>query len=220
MLANAKPLWSALPDGVLRRQVLGDLAALSALPKEDLSELWIGPQGSPQRPSDRVPKRPVGPPRQWRKPLSGAANLLDRALWLLVHRCDLWHELTPVAHDQLAEQAPPYGPAFLWLERHLNDHGAANATTLMRDMQVADFGPQGAALVRRLLEFHDNEDTVDLGAQLTIALDKLELGAVDDELKLMAETGDLSEAALVRARELNRRRADLKHRLVPGASAA
>jgi DNA primase len=86
-------------------------------------------------------------------------------------------------------------------------------------MQQEDLGPLGAALVQRLLQFHANEDSIDLATQLNLVLDKLELQTVDDELKLMAETGDLSEAALVRARELNRRRADLKQRLLPGGPA-
>ena len=40
MLANAKPLWSALPDGALRRQLLGDLAQAGRLDLAELRNVW------------------------------------------------------------------------------------------------------------------------------------------------------------------------------------
>jgi len=40
MLSNAHPLWAALPDGALRRQLLGELGELGQLPTQDLAALW------------------------------------------------------------------------------------------------------------------------------------------------------------------------------------
>ena len=40
MASNARPLWTALPDGVLKRQVLGELADLTQLKAQDLADLW------------------------------------------------------------------------------------------------------------------------------------------------------------------------------------
>ena len=40
MASNARPLWSALPDGALKRQLLGEVAALAQLPTHDLTEVW------------------------------------------------------------------------------------------------------------------------------------------------------------------------------------
>jgi DNA primase len=40
LLANAKPLWSALPSGLLKRQLLGDLARRAQLPDQELMGLW------------------------------------------------------------------------------------------------------------------------------------------------------------------------------------
>ena len=40
MASNARPLWELLPDGVLKRQLLGELAALAQLEARDLSDLW------------------------------------------------------------------------------------------------------------------------------------------------------------------------------------
>ncbi|WP_298207854.1 DNA primase [Acidovorax sp.] len=44
MASNARPLWTALPDGVLKRQLLSELAEQTQLDARDLSDLWS--QGS------------------------------------------------------------------------------------------------------------------------------------------------------------------------------
>ena len=40
MASKARPLWELLPDGVLKRQLLGELAAQAQLEVRDLSEVW------------------------------------------------------------------------------------------------------------------------------------------------------------------------------------
>ncbi len=45
MLANAQPLWSLLPDGALKRQLLGELAELGQLDTRELGGLWSGRAG-------------------------------------------------------------------------------------------------------------------------------------------------------------------------------
>ena len=40
MLSNARPLWAALPDGALKRQLLTELGELGQLPAPDLAQLW------------------------------------------------------------------------------------------------------------------------------------------------------------------------------------
>lgn len=40
MTANARPLWSALPDGALRRQLLVEIAQQAQLPSDELAALW------------------------------------------------------------------------------------------------------------------------------------------------------------------------------------
>ncbi|MCU4122288.1 DNA primase [Variovorax sp. N23] len=49
MAANAKPLWSALPDGALKRQLLTELAELVQLGAADLSSLWAPTAPPPAR---------------------------------------------------------------------------------------------------------------------------------------------------------------------------
>ena len=52
MLAQAKPLWSALPDGALKRQLLPELARQSQLELSDLASLWgdVTPAPKPRAP--------------------------------------------------------------------------------------------------------------------------------------------------------------------------
>jgi len=251
-LAQAKPLWQALPDGNFRRQILGELAQLSGLGAEELLGQWRpGDAGhsraaAPHHAAERdhgqdhgegygrdTPRRSRGdrpwgdrdrfrkerPPAGSRKLIAGTPTLLDRALWLLLARCELWNTLSPASHDLLAEQPAPYGPAFAWLERHLNDQGPESHATLVAEMAGQDFGPQGDALVQRLAQLHEPEAEVDLANDLSIVLDRLQLRALEDEQRLLAESGDLSEQAMARARELHYQCADLKKKLTNGPSA-
>lgn len=62
MLAQARPLWQALPEGSLRLQLLSELARLGGLGTEDLNRLWQN-QGRPrsERPSSPPDDLPPGP---------------------------------------------------------------------------------------------------------------------------------------------------------------
>ena len=50
MASNARPLWTLLPDGVLKRQLLAEIAELAQLQLQDLTELW---SKEPARPGMR-----------------------------------------------------------------------------------------------------------------------------------------------------------------------
>ncbi|MDP2263936.1 MAG: DNA primase [Hydrogenophaga sp.] len=59
MASQARPLWSALPDGALKRQLIGELATAVQLPSADLLQLWqqAGP-GRGHRPAGNEGGRP------------------------------------------------------------------------------------------------------------------------------------------------------------------
>ena len=66
--SNIGPMWSALPEGALKRQLLGEIAALVQLGAQELSELWK-PAAAPGRrapqqhaPADDGPPAWDGPP--------------------------------------------------------------------------------------------------------------------------------------------------------------
>ena len=54
-LAQARPMWTALPDGALKRGLLGELAALGRLEAEDLLQLWSSPAGRSRGRAEAAP---------------------------------------------------------------------------------------------------------------------------------------------------------------------
>jgi DNA primase len=160
---------------------------------------------SGRQPSAPLARRGAGA----RKLLSGTATLLDRALWLLVCRCELWNELGAACHDLLADQPAPYGPAFAWLERHLNEHGPESTAALLADMQQQDFGPQGAALAERISQLHEPAPGEDLQSDLRLVVDRFRREVLKDEQKLLIESGLSTLEMEQRYRELQREIHDL-----------
>jgi len=76
MAANARPLWGALPDGALKRQLLGEIAELVQLGTQDIAALWTpaappparnAPPSAPEAPRYEDDGTPVGYQRRDRK---------------------------------------------------------------------------------------------------------------------------------------------------------
>ena len=72
MLSVAKPLWAALPEGLLKRQLLGELARRAQLPDAELMGLWANalPPAAPGQRA-RAEQRPATPRAQPRPPTGG-----------------------------------------------------------------------------------------------------------------------------------------------------
>lgn len=214
MLANARPLWSALPEGALKRQLLIDLATTGRDDVDQLLRQWGHTvPARPAAPRAATPPRPPQPRRSGRVS-KGAANLLDRAIWLLLHRCEAWATLDGESHDILAAQAAPYDMLFGCIERSLHEHGALGPAALLDELHQRaheleeDAG--AATVLARVAAFHDPEPAADLTAELARVIAKLRLQAVDDELKLLFESGVQSPDAQARSRELMEARKRLK----------
>ena len=209
MLANAKPLWLALPDGALKRQLLGELAGVGRLETGELQTLWGGataPRASATsgRPARRIASRVS----------KGAASLLDRAIWLLLHKCDMWSALDGEAHDELAAKAAPYDLFFGCIERSLHEHGPLAPAALLEELRgVAQQHAQGAAVIDRIALFHDPEPQADLAQELRLVLDRLRLKDLEDELELLFQSGTLSPDAQQRSLQLMADRSRLKAQL-------
>ncbi|MBC7992404.1 MAG: DNA primase [Rhizobacter sp.] len=200
MLANAKPLWSALPDGTLKRQLLADIAAAARDDAEQLMQQWgHAPPRAVAR--EAVSGRP--PNRRAARASKGAANLLDRAIWLLLHRSELWTQLDGETHDLLAAQASPYDWFFACIERCMHDLGPLGSAALLDELRKrAESENEGHAVLARIAEFHDPEPESDIAHELSLVIAKLRLNAVDEELKLLFDSGVQSPDAVRRSREL------------------
>jgi len=215
MLANAKPLWSALPDGALKRQVIAQLATLGGLDVADLHSLWDS--AAPPRPArDAAPRRVAQ--RAAGRVSRGTANLLDRALWLLIQRSDLWSTLDGESHDILAGQAAPYDLFFGCLERSVSEHGPLAPAALLGELRAQAERDAGGAVISRIAEFHDPDPASDPARELELVLMRLRLQAVEDELKLLFDSGALSPDAQQRGRQLSDARARLKAQLAKSSS--
>jgi DNA primase len=117
MAANAKPMWTALPDGALKRQLLAAIAALAQLDGRELATMWGVRHASPSwRRADAAP----GPRRTTRTLPPGRA---DRALQIAFMNPGAWSSLSNDDHHLLCELAPPHGPLFSWLDAHVHEHG-------------------------------------------------------------------------------------------------
>ena len=208
MLANARPLWAALPDGALKRQMLGDIASLGRMEAGELRGLW-GRGLAPR--SERNGAAPARPSARRSRVNQSTANLLDRAVWLLLHRSDMWAALDGDAHDVLASHASPYDMFFGCIERSLDEHGALAPAALLDELRErARELDEGAAVLARITAFHDPEPQTDLAQELALVIGKLRLQAVDDELKLLFESGVQSPDTQLRSRELMEARKRLK----------
>ena len=208
MLANAKPLWGALPEGALKRQLLTDLAAAGRDDADALLRQW----GHAARRAAIHPHAPARPlPRRAGRLSHGTASLLDRAIWLLLQHSELWATLDGEAHDLLAAQPGPYDTFFGCIERCLHEHGPLAAAALLGELRShAEPAGDGAAVLARIEKFHDPEPASDIAHELSLVISKLRLQAVDDELKALFDAGAQSPDAQARSRELMATRRRLK----------
>jgi DNA primase len=151
--------------------------------------------------------------RRTRRPLAPMASSLDRAVWMLVQRSELWERLGHDAHDLLSDQPAPYGDFFAWLDRTVHDHGTLAGPALLDEMCAPAAPETFPALAARMRQFHDMPVGDDASAEIGVILDRLRLQVVASELELLIETEGLSDAARLRQRELYQQQAELKKRL-------
>jgi DNA primase len=221
LVAQARPLVEQLPDGVLRAQIVDALADAAQVSRDDLRRQW-SPQaaaalrsqsaGAMPRSGDRSPLRTTLR-SGGRRPLAPMASSLDRAVWLLLQRADLWEQLGHEAHDLLTGQAAPYGPFFAWLDRLVHDQGALSARAMSAELAAPHQSEEFKSLAQRLSRFHELPVGDEAGHELGVIVDRLRLQAVQSELELLAGSDGLSDAARARHGELLEQQRQIKSRL-------
>lgn len=183
--SNAKPLWSALPEGALKLQLLSEIAELVQLNARELSQLWLPDQGyasgltrKPGHSAKAGNQREIGSPggRAWspygassRAPSRSGlraqpASRAEHAARILLAQSHLWASLSNEDQAMLCEQPAPLDHLFVWLESQLHEHGPLNWTALRSEMAGQDF----ENLARRLMggatvpSEHSEEAALDL----------------------------------------------------------
>ena len=222
MLAHARPLWAQLPDGALRRQLLGEFARAGALPPDELAALWQAagtPPPAPAATSERTraaargaPRRPLATRQPPRKPE-------DRALQMLLARSEWWDALSAQDHDLLHALPAPHGALVAWLEREIAEHGprpwAALRLALVDDAALADAGVDAAAW-QADVDAGDAHDA--LPEDLRRAVDHLHERALKASLEAAARDAAHDAGAMARYRDLLAQMAQLKQRLTATAA--
>jgi len=124
-LAQGRPLWSALPDGMLKRQLLGEFASRGALSVDELAVAWRatrpgGPAGvAATRPPSAGRSSPAS--RRARPPMRQPA---DRIAWMLLLESRWWDTLGAADHAILCAIPGWHGELFRFLDREAAEHGA------------------------------------------------------------------------------------------------
>jgi DNA primase len=175
-LAEARPLWSALPEGMLERQLLGEIASRAALPAQELAAAWRAAGTSRQPPRSRV--APTDRPRRPTKQVMRQPH--DRVAWMLLLESGWWEHLSAADHALLCALPGWHGEAFRFIDRTSTEHGAQPWVALRERMAGEAWSGSALALI-------DEEDPAiepllqDLHssmAQLRVAGDKRAAAAV------------------------------------------
>ena len=220
-LAHARPLWTALPDGALKRQLLPELARRATMEPADLASLWGGAAGAGPAPAlQATGSRPAAAPVFTRPAPRGPARRApaapaDLALRLLLRHSDWWDRLSTDDQQLLHDLGGAHGEAVAWLERQLVEHGplpwAALAEALAADEQTAALQADVARWMAGAAP--DEEHEV---ADLKRVLARLALQQLEDESALLAADAASDADARTRLRGVLDRIRELKSALAGG----
>ncbi|AMM25812.1 DNA primase [Variovorax sp. PAMC 28711] len=240
MTSNVRPMWNAMPDGALKRQLLGEIGTLVQLSPQALGELWAAaPAAASARTAAPRDDASDGPDRlqnegwkrpgdgRWRpksapyRPAPGGRVLPlgrpDVAIRLLLSNMAQWEGLSHELHSMLCDLPGEHGRLFAWLDSQLHEHGVQSWAALREGLREQSF----ETLAVRLMTGPDGGPLGDPeGEQLADAA--RELGSVldfmlDDRLKAqqseaIAAVGS-DPLALERYKALEARRLVLRSRL-------
>ncbi len=217
LASQAKPLWLALPDGVLKTQLLGDLADLVGIGNRELQNLWTGaasqaaqrgPRSSGGGESNQARKKPFaktttaprGIPMRRKAP-----SRQDRALQILFADMQQWSGLSQHQQHMLIDLPAPHGGLLTWLDQQWHEHGVQPLAALREGLRGH---PEEAILVSLIDDAPPDIDNDPGELQSILAgLEKAHLATqIDDLTRRMAS----DPAAYGQIKLLNARLAALK----------
>jgi DNA primase len=204
MLARAKPLWTALPDGALKRQLLPELARQAQLEPADLGALWgIAAATAAAGSTARAPG--IARPSDRRSSRQAPAGTADLALRLLLRHSDWWERLCSEEQGLLHELGGHHGEAVAWLERQLTEHGPLTWASL--DPLLADepWHEQARGWVNAAAA--DEEQGFE---DLHVVVQRLLVERLDAQARALVEQAELDREDLDRLRALREQIARIK----------
>ena len=213
LATQAKPLWSALPEGVLKTQLLGEFAELVDIGERELLRLWQGASAAPLGDRRRSPPKPG---KTWSPaasaPVTRGVSLRrkipsrqDRALQILFTDMPQWAALASPLQHLLMDLAAPHGRLFTWLDQQWHEHGVQPLAALREGLR----GHEDEALLVQLIDntpLQMDNDASELQS-IMLELEKAHLANQIDELTRRMATDPEAYASI---KQLNARLADLK----------
>ena len=213
LATQAKPLWSALPEGVLKTQLLGELAELVGIGERELLRLWQGASAAPLGDRRRSPPKSG---KTWSPaasaPVTRGISLRrkipsrqDRALQILFTDMPQWAALASPLQHLLMDLAAPHGRLFTWLDQQWHEHGVQPLAALREGLR----GHEDEALLVQLIDntpLQMDNDASELQS-IMLELEKAHLANQIDELTRRMATDPEAYASI---KQLNARLADLK----------
>ena len=210
MLAQARPMWQALPEGALRRQLLGELARQAQMETVDLASLWGQARAAmPARPAPgalRMPSRSAG--------RRAPAGLADQALRLLLRHNEWWERLSGEDQSLLHELGGVHGDMLAWLERQITEHGPQTGTALDEAMTDEAWAAQARAWLTAVVA--DEEQAFE---DLQRVLQRMWINALGEDAHAIAHSSPDADG-LARLRQLRERIDSLKAALTGQAGQA
>jgi len=223
MLASqAKPMWLAMPEGVLKTQMLNELADVVGIGQHELQRLWqnatqtgkaalsaSAPQGKRNHPttlsswSRATPPKPtfMGTPMR-----SKAPTRRDRALQILFADMLQWDTLSGHQHSLLLEMPAPYSELLSWLNQQWLENGVQSLAALREGLR----GHAHEAVVSRLIDDAPADIDSDAG-ELQSILAALEIEQLSETIGALTQRMGSDPSAYERIKQLNARLAVLKN---------
>jgi DNA primase len=212
--SNAKPLWTLLPEGALKLQLLGEIAELVQLTARELGELWLPSTAASGQPRSHAGWRKSAatyPPQAGRVRRAGRAlpaSRSDHAARILLGQSALWETLTAQDHALLCELPAPHGGIFVWLESQLHDHGPLAWEQLLSGLA----GTEEEALALRLMSGPTlaTDSLTESEPELRDLINRMLIDRIKEQETQAIEDSKSDPAALQRYRELQARRLQLE----------
>jgi DNA primase len=221
MAANARPLWMLLPDGALRRQLLGEIAEQVQLDSRELEGLWSG-RASRQTPTsypakgtssrnDYASRSEPAPQRRRAPGRVLPSSRADHAARLMLADAAAWDSLSHESHAMLCDLPQPHGPLFAWLDAQVHEHGPMPWGALREGLR----GHACEALALKLMADAHSPSAADSAAELADLLNRMLIDRLKAQETEAIEASAADPAALERYRTLQARRRELEASLAP-----
>ena len=213
LASQARPLWLALPDGVLKTQLLNELADLVGIGTRELQRLWLG-DSSAKTQRTASPGQSGGKPRETSAPRRSSSPVSmrrkaptrqDRALQILFTDMAQWSALALPQQHMLMDLPAPHGRLFSWLDSQSQEHGVQPLAALREGLR----GHEDEDMLMQLLASApvDMDNDVSELQSIMLELEKAHVSTQIDELtRRMAS----DPAAYAQIKVLNSRLASLK----------